>query len=183
MDAQDYINEVRAKKRWNLIIGIVIAVIIALTMLPRLFEKEPDLNTALAQMPRLALTQAEKDLADTLLEPETFRSALSYDALTVTTFTLDEVQDIIAPVLPEDAEVMEISVNGAVVCIDYISGDLRVILEYVDPDRSGSVDHIRKAVAPLESQPEPFAPKSQGFYQITYNIRTGETKLLESMEF
>lgn len=183
MDAQDYIDQIRAKKRRNLIIGIAVAVMIALTLLPRLFEKEPDLDALLAKMPELALTQAETDLADTILEPDTFRNALSYDALNITTFTLEEVQDIITPVLPEDAEIMEIGVNGAVVYIDYCAENMRTILEYVDPDRSGTVDQIRKAIAPLEPQPEPFAAESQGFYQITYNIRTGETKLLESLDF
>lgn len=183
MDAQDYIDQIRAKKRRNLIIGIAVAVVLVLTMLPRLFEKEPDLDAVLAEMPELALTQAEKDLADTILVPETFRNALSYDAANITTYTLEEVRHIIAPVLPENAEIMEIGVNGAVVYIDYCTDDLRTILEYVDPDRSGSVDHIRKAVAPLETSQEPFAAGAESFYQITYDIRTGETKLLESMDF
>lgn len=187
MDAQAYIDEMRAKKRRNLIIGVVVVVILAIIILPGLFRddgfSEGDLNAVLAQVPELALTKAEKDLADTILEPETFRNELTYDLTGSTTFTLEEVQDIIAPVIPMDAQILDIWVQGAVVCIDYQTENMRTILEYVDADRSGTVDQIRKAVAPLEPQPEPFVPKSLAFYQISYDIRTGETELLAIEDF
>lgn len=187
MDAQAYIDEMRAKKRRNGIIGAVVAVILAIIILPGLFRddgfSEKDLERVLSKVPELALTDPEKALADTILEPDTFRNALSYDLTGSTSFTPEEVQDIIAPVLPEDAEIMEIRVQGAVVYLDFQTESLRTMLEYVDADRSGSVDQIRKAVAPLEPQPEPFVPKSLAYYQISYDIRTGETTLLAIEDF
>ena len=189
MDAQAYIDELKAKKRRRRILAIVISVLVLLFMLPDILAfwgvggQEPELDTLLTLVPELELTQAEKDLADTILEPEIFRHALTYDATGYVAFTPDEVWELIAPVIPEGAAINEIRVQGAVICIDFQTGDLRTILEYVDPDRSGTVDQIRKAVAPLEPQPEPFTPESQGFYQISFDIRTGETTVLESMAF
>lgn len=187
MDAQDYIDELQAKKRRNRIIGVVIAVILAALILPGLFKKDgftrEDLENTLVKVPELALTQAEHDLANTILEPDTFRSKLTYDLTGSTAFTFAEVEAIIAPVVPADAEILDIFVQGAVVCIDFQTEHIRTILEYVDADRSGSVDQIRKSVAPLEPQPEPFAPKSLAFYQISYDIRTEETKLLAVEDF
>ena len=178
MDAQAYIDELRAKKRRNLIIGIALAMILAIIILPGLFKKDgftqKDLENALAQVPELALTDVEKALADTILEPETFRNELTYDLTGSTSFTFEEVEYIIAPVIPMDVQILDIWVQGAVVCIDYQTENMRTILEYVDADRSGTVDQIRKAVTPTESQ---------ALYQISYDIRTGETKLLTIEDF
>lgn len=189
MDAQDYIDEMRARQRRNLIIGIAVAVILALIMVPRILslfgvgDDLPDLETALAEMPELALTEAEIGLADTILEPDIFRNALTYEATGVTTFALEEVQEIIAPVLPEQGEIIEIGVQGAVVYIDYRTEGLRTTLEYVDADRSGSVDRIHKSVAQEEAQSGPLVPESQNFCQVRYTVATGETALVEFYDF
>lgn len=57
MDAQAYIDEMRAKKRRNLIIGAVIALILAAMILPGLFGKkgpdEEDLEAALTRQKRI----------------------------------------------------------------------------------------------------------------------------------
>lgn len=165
-EAQGYIDALHAKKRRNLIIGVVIAVILALLLVPRvlsLFDGPEylDEETVLARIPALALTQAEKELADTILESETFRSALTYEATGVTAFSIEEVGDIIAPILPEDAVIEQIGVQGAVIYIDYSTRDLRAILEYVDADRSGTVDRVSKAVK-----------AEDGVYCLLYTVST-----------
>lgn len=171
MDAQDYIDAIRAKKRRNLIIGVVIAVILGFFMVPRFLSmfgadtEYLDEDTVLAQAPALALTGAEKELADRILEFDAFRDALTYEATGVTRFEYEDVQDILSPVLPADATVMEIGVQGAVIYMDYQSGARRVILEYVDADRSGTIDRIHKGVAST----------GQGVYYLQHTVRTGET--------
>lgn len=80
------------------------------------------------------------------------------------------MRGIIGAVLPENAQINAIGVRGAVVYIDYQESSRRVVLEYIDPDRSGSVDQIRKTVSLTESG---------DFFQISYDIRTGKTSLLE----
>lgn len=187
MDAQAYIDEMRAKQRRNLIIGVVVVVILAIIIVPGFFKEEgyneADLAAALDAVPELALTDSEKALADTILEPDTFRSKLTYDLTGSTTFTMEEVKEIIEPVLPEDAAINEIGVQGAVVYIDYRTGDLRIVLEYVDADRSGTVDQIRKAVSHLEDQPEPLVPVSLDLFQISWDVRTENAKLLAVENF
>ena len=168
--AQGYIDALHAKKRRNLIIGVVIAVILALLLVPRvlsLFDEPEYLDeaTVLARVPALALTQAEMELAETILESDAFRSALTYEATGVTTFTAEEVGDIVAPILPEDAVIEQIGVQGAVIYIDYSTRDLRVILEYVDADRSGTVDRVSKAVNAGDE-----------VYCLLYIVSTGQTR-------
>lgn len=50
--------------------------------------------------------------------------------------------------------------------VDYQSGDHRVILEYVDADRSGTIDRIHKGVASA----------GQSVYCLQYTVRTEETQ-------
>lgn len=91
-EAQGYIDALRAQKRRNLIIGVVVGVILAIFIIPRLLSmlgtdtEYLDEESVLARVPALALTGAEKDLADTILETDTFRSALTYEAAGVAIF-------------------------------------------------------------------------------------------------
>ena len=60
------------------------------------------------------------------------------------------------------------AVIGAVVVIDYRQPQHRIILEYVDADRSGTVDSIRKTLTPV------IDGVSTGLYQVNYNLSTGK---------
>lgn len=163
--AQSYIDAVHAAKKRNLIIAAVVIVLLAVIMVPKLLGGSEPEYLEESQVPAaLILTDAEKALAGTILEPDTFRKALTYDAIGTTTYTLEEVADIIAPVIPEVASINRIGVQGAVIFIDYDVAGQRIVLEYVDPDRSGVVDQIRKRV---------FAEKC---YMAAYNVAAGETK-------
>lgn len=172
MDAQDYIDELNAKKQRNITIGVVVVVACLLLFLMafaggnggELTEAE-----ALDRVPGLELTEAELALADTILEYEDFRNALSYDLVeNTTTFTLQETEAVIGSVIPADGNIIDICVSGAVVIIRYIQPQHQIYLEYVDADRSGTVDQIRKTLAPL------IDGTSKGCYQVDYNLTTGK---------
>ena len=173
MDAQDYIDELRAKKQRNRIIGIaVIAACLLIIVILFAGGNDHELSEAdaLARVPGLALTDAELALADTILDHEEIRNALSYDiAENTTAFTPEEVKEIIAPVIPADGEVPQVCVSGAVVIISYAQPQHRIILEYVDADRSGTVDQVCKTLTPL------IDGAATGHYRVSRNLTTDKT--------
>ena len=172
MDAQDYIDDLQAKKRRNLIIGIAVAAACLLIFLIAFSggnDHELSEADALDRVPGLALTGAELALADTILDNEQICNALSYDiAENTTAFSTEDVKEIIAPVIPADAEVTQVCVSGAVVIISYAQPQHRIILEYVDADRSGTVDQICKTLTPL------IDGVSTGRYRVSCNLTTGK---------
>ena len=114
-----------------------------------------------------ALTEAELSLAETILEYEDFRNALNHDLVDNTTaFTLAETASIVGAVIPQEAEVSQIAVSGAVVVIDYSLPYQRVILQYADADRSGTVDQIHKTLEPIISG------VTTGCYTVEKNLST-----------
>ena len=172
MDTQAYIDEMRAKKRRNGIIGAVVAAAcLLLFMIAFAGGNDGELSQAeaLDRVPALAFTDAELALADTILDHEGFRNALSYDLVeNTTTFTLEETEAVIGSVIPDDGNIIDICVAGAVVIIRYIQPQHQIYLEYADADRSGTVDQIRKTLAPLING------TSTGCYQVDYNLTTGK---------
>ena len=124
-------------------------------------------EAALSRVPSLALTEAELSLAETILEYEDFRNALNHDLVDNTTaFTLAETASIVGAVIPQGAEVSQIAVSGAVVVIDYSLPYQRVILQYADADRSGTVDQIHKTLEPIISG------VTTGCYTVEKNLST-----------
>lgn len=169
-EAQAYIDALRARKRRNLLLGAAAAALLALLLIPRLlslFEKPEALDEAqvLAKVPALALTQAELELAGTILDCEPLRSALTYEATGAVSFTHAEVDEVFAPILPDGAAIEAIGVQGAVIYVDYSAEDGRVLLEYVDADRSGSIDRIHKSVA-----------AGDGVFCLERTVRSGEVR-------
>ena len=169
---EDYIAQVHAAKKRKTIISIAVVAVCLLVFLIAFAggnDSELSQADALERVPALALTDAELALADTILEYEDFRNALSYDLVeNTTTFTLEETEAVIGSVIPADGEVTEVCVSGAVVIIGYSQPQHRIILEYVDADRSGTVDQIRKALTPL------IDGVSTGCYQVDRNLTTGK---------
>ena len=172
---EDYIAQVHAQKRKKTIIGVSISVVCVLLLLFIFVDNSAkgavlDEVTALNCAPALALTEEELALADTILDHDDFRNALSYDLVeNSTVFSFDETQAVIGAVIPENAEVAEVCVAGAVVIIDYLLPQYRIILEYVDADRSGTIDSIRKSLTPI------IDGVSTGCYQVDHNLTTGKT--------
>lgn len=171
MEAQDYIDELNARKRRNLVIGVAVAAACLLLFLMAFAGGNGKLTEAeaLERVPMLALTDAELALADTILEHADFRNALSYDLVDNTiTFTPEDVADVIGSVIPADAEVTQVCVTGAVVTIAYTQPQFQILLEYADADRSGTVDQIRKSLTPL------IDGSASGCYRVDCNLTTGK---------
>ena len=176
METTDYLAELHAQKKRSALMGIAVAAFCLVMVLIIFSGRAPDpreisWEKALSRAPALALSRDEMDLANDVLEHDIFRNALNYELVDNTrVFTLEDTEHIISSVLPEGCTLNEIAVVGAVVVIDYTLPQHRIILEYVDADRSGTVDNIRKSVAPL------IDGASTGCYQMNHNLITGKIK-------
>lgn len=169
MESFDYVYESKRKKGRFVIFAVIAAVCLLVFLIAGGNDGELSQAEALERVPALALTDAELALADTILDHAAFRNALSYDLVeNTTTFTPEETEAIIGSVIPADGTVTEVSVSGAVVIIRYSQPQHQIILEYVDADRSGRVDQIRKTLTPL------IDGVSTGRYQVTHNLTTGK---------
>ena len=169
MDELTHVYEAKSKTGRFVLIVALIAVVVFLALLGWGKDNKLTEAQALSRAPALALTEEELALAERILEYDDFRNALNYDLVeNSTVFSLEETRDVIHTVLPENAMVTEISVAGAVVVIDYTQPQHRIILEYVDADRSGTVDQLRKSLAPI------IEGASTGCYQVNYNLSTGK---------
>ena len=170
MEFRERVFEIKSRRGRLAVFIAVLAVFFCIALIAGGNDGELSEADALARVPSLALTEAELALADTILEYEDFRSALSYDLVENTTdFPPEEVKDVIASVIPTDAEVTRVCVSGAVVITEYSLPYQQIILEYVDADRSGTVDQIRKTLAPRING------VSTGCYQVDHNLTTGKT--------
>ena len=171
---EDYIAQVHAQKRKRIIVSVSISVVCVLLLLFIFVDNSEkgavlDEVTALNCAPSLALTEEELTLAETILDYDDFRNALNYDLVdNSTAFSIEETWDVYCTVIPENAEVTEVCVAGAVVVIDYTQPQHRIFLEYADADRSGTVDQIRKTLTPI------IDGVSTGCYQVNYNLSTGK---------
>ena len=171
---EDYIAQIHTQKRKNIIVGVAISIVCVLLLLFIFVDNSEkgavlDEVTALNCAPALALTEEELALAETILDYDDFRNALNYDLVeNSTVFSVEETWDIYSAVIPENAEVTEVCVAGAVVNIGYTQPQHQIYLEYVDADRSGTVDQIRKTLTPI------IDGVSTGCYQVDLNLSTGK---------
>ena len=164
------VNEVKSGTGRFVVLTVILAVCLFIFLIGSGNDGKLDEFDALERAPALALTDAELALAETILDYEDFRNALSYDLVeNVTVFSFEETEAVIGSVIPGDAEVTEVAVAGAVVTISYNQPQHQIYLEYVDADRSGNVDQIRKTLAPRING------VSTGCYQVVYNLTTGKT--------
>ena len=169
MNEFSHVYEVKSKTGRFVITLVVIAVIIFIALLGWGNDGELSMAEVLDRVPALALTQEELALAETILDYDDFRNALNYDLVdNSTVFSIEETWDVYSTVIPENAQVTEVAVVGAVVVIDYRQPQHRIILEYVDADRSGTVDSIRKTLTPI------IDGVSTGLYQVNHNLSTGK---------
>ena len=101
--------------------------------------------TILSQMPQLALTEAELELADIIRTLPAVETAIAAGELT-RDIALADVEAEIRPALPANAEQIRVSVINSTIYMEYSSGELRFSLGYLDPDNNGTVDCIRKVI-------------------------------------
>ena len=166
----EYFDNVRTYQSKRPVVMIGTAILILLVIAFLLFGGNKGKLTeeaALSRAPSLALTEDELALADTILQYEDFRNALNHDLVDNTTvFSLEETGTVVGSVIPQEAEVLQIAVSGAVVVIDYRLPYQRVTLQYADADRSGTVDQIHKTLEPIING------ASTGCYTVEKNLST-----------
>ena len=173
---EDYIAQVHAAKKKQTIIAVCVGIAAIVLLLFIFFRpgsgvKKLDEATALSKAPALAISAEELALAETILDHENFRNALNYDLVdNSTVFSPEDTASIVGSVIPDGAEVLEIAVSGAVVIIDYALPYQRIILQYADADRSGTVDQIHKTLSPI------IEGVSTGCYIVKQNLSTGKTE-------
>ena len=169
MDEFTHVQEAKSKTGRFVLIVALIAVVVFIALLGWGNDGELSMAEVLDRVPALALTQEELALAETILDYDDFRNSLNYDLVeNATVFSVEETWDVYRSVIPENAEVTEVTVAGAVVTIGYTQPQHRIYLEYLDADRSGTVDSIRKTLAPI------IDGVSTGCYQVNYNLSTGK---------
>ena len=169
MDEFTHVYEVKSKTGRFVVFVVIIAVIVFMALLGPGHDNELSMEDTLAKVPALALTEEELALAETILDYDDFRNALNYDLVdNSTAFSIEDTWDVYSAVIPDNATVTEVAVAGAVVIIDYTQPQHRIILEYADADRSGTVDQIRKTLTPI------IDGASTGRYQVDLNFSTGK---------
>ena len=170
MDEFTHHHEVKGKTGRFVLVVVLIAAVIFFALLGWGRDGELTEEEALRRVPSLALTEEELALAETILDCDDFRNTLNYDLVdNSTAFSIEDTWDVYSAVIPENATVTEVAVAGAVVIIDYTQPQHRIILEYADADRSGTVDQIRKTLTPI------IDGVSTGRYQVDQNLSTGKT--------
>lgn len=132
----------------------------------------------LKEVPALALTDAEKELAKTILEVPLIRDTLrdDYTDSTVTVFKPDDAVGYFASILPEDAKIVEIAVIGHSVYFSYTVGNVYTIIAYNDVDMTGYIDTIHKSIAlypPDEIGKDGVMDDVDAVYELTYDVATG----------
>lgn len=97
----------------------------------------------LKEMPKLALTQPEKDFAQTfpqsLFFPDTAESE-------VCVLSQEDAEPIVSKLLPEHAILVEVAATHNTVYISYMLDAYSYTLGYMDPNHDGTVDAIEKAI-------------------------------------
>ena len=110
-----------------------------------------DEEKILAELPQLALTEAEIALAEPLFQDPAFQDALAQKEIAVD-IPSEKVAHLLTGIMPDDTAAVYASVlSRHNICLDFWSKHHRTFLEYIDPDQNGTADLIRKTIALVES--------------------------------
>lgn len=98
----------------------------------------------LEEIPMLELSQSEKDFAMTITSIPIFQERLQ--PLEIKIHPLDSASSALASILPDNAELTEVSTIGSAIYIDYQLNGHRVIIDYLDPNYDGVIDSVSKTI-------------------------------------
>ena len=98
----------------------------------------------LQEMPQLALTQPEEDLAKELMHQSIVRNALETE--TVNVLSAEDAEAVASKILPAHAVLMEVAATSNTVYISYTLDEHSYTLGYMDPNHDGTVDAIEKTI-------------------------------------
>lgn len=178
----EYVNETKKRRKRRCV--IIVCVLLLLVCIvgwwlymethfsgKTLKDITTDEEKILSEMPELALTQAEMDLADTVYDIPAVREAMQRSE--ITEIPLESVAGYMTAVIPEDAGQIDISVtSGHNVDIELWFSDSRLILEYIDTDADGRVDIIRKTIGVLDGSEDTRAAKI--IYTMEYAVASNQ---------
>ena len=152
-----YLDGLRRQKRknWNRILWVCLLTILICTaawwlymeshfVIETLTTVSNSQEEILAEIPLLELSNAEKEFADQIPSISIFQEQLQ--PLEIKIHPLDSVVPVVSAVLPDHAEVTEVSTIGSTIYIDYQHNGNHVILEYLDPNRDAVIDCVTKTI-------------------------------------
>lgn len=125
----------------------------------------------LKEEPRLALSEEETRIGETLLGMESIRVLMETGETEVVPFA--EVEAAIRKWIPVNVEFDDLLVYPTGVCYSYRTGDTMVILSFGDGDEDGAADKIIKTMATAE---KPGGTEVKDTYELHYDGETGETE-------
>lgn len=134
-------------------------------------ETELSQEEILEQIPELALTDKELELAATIWRTPELReylSSISDEDWIIIPY--EQVEKYFLEVVPEDAKVGQVGLTRQLFYVDYFQKDTRITLSYVDGDMSGYADRVEKGIAVLSEDRE-----VETVYSVNYDTAWGET--------
>lgn len=156
----DALRKNKRKQRWRVVLVCLLTVLACVLgwwiyMETHFYSETPRVVTTdeaviLAEVPQLALTEAELVLAEPLFQDPVFREAMAQGGVGVEV-SLEKVEHLLTDVVPEDVTNISVGVlSGRNIYLDFWGEHHRIILEYLDPDQTDTVDLIRKTVGVVE---------------------------------
>lgn len=150
----DILRRQKRRNRNRIILTCVLTVVFCLTawwlymefhfVEERLVIVSNSQEDILAEMPHLALTQAEKAFAQELMLIPVLRDALQNGGMQI--LPMDALESDLSSVLPENAVLIEVSVINKNFYITYQLDNQQVILEYCDANDDGVMDAVCKTI-------------------------------------
>ena len=117
-------------------------------------------ETILKEIPMLALSQAEKDFAREIPSIPTFQE--ESENLEIKIYPLEKVSSVLSPILPANAQLMEVSSIGNGIYITYQLDGNQIIIDYLDPNQDRVIDSVSKTIG---------VPSSSGDVDIVYSVQ------------
>ncbi len=139
------------RRKFLLILSAVLAALIAvwlclesLSHTQRSVMVSTDGAQILRECPQLALTDEELAQSDTVFQLAAVQAAAADGGYTS---FLPEALPELAALLPPGAELLDAGADAASLTLDYRLDGARVILHYVDADRTGHTDRVTKSLS------------------------------------
>ena len=161
----------RPRRKFLLILSAVLAALIAvwlclesLSHTQRSVMVSTDGAQILRECPQLALTDEELAQSDTVFQLAAVQAAAADGGYT--SFLPEALPPELAALLPPGAELLDAGADAASLTLDYRLDGARVILHYVDADRTGHTDRVTKSLS---------LPPDGPSYLLTFYPALGET--------
>lgn len=134
-----------------------------------IYASSTNAEKILQEMPELALTDGELELAQTIMEIPEIREALSNDAQDSTNLDPEALAPYLSGIQPTKGQITEVFVMGQSIWFNIIEGNRYTCLTYSDGDLTGHIDLITKTIA-ISSLDEIGPDGDLGNVKATYDV-------------